>query len=278
MFALPLAMLLSTSASSERIAVGPSFRFGDYDRDGRLDVYVVDSRSGDRLLRNMGDGIFADVTTPSGVAGIEASRVALWEDIDRDGWLDLYVGAAKGPSRVLRNMGDGTFADLSTSAGLTPPGAGVVEARFLNLDGDSLPDLHEVTELGDRLWRNRGTFVFEFVDLGAISVDAPVPFVPGVSTSGPGSLLAPPPPGTTVTPAGSHAPAAAAPACPETLRDQGTGLCLDASSTPTLGKLYPLSTSLNVSPGGDVGVGTTTPGAKLDIVGTLRAREDRIIR
>ena len=55
--------------------------------------------------------------------------------------------------------------------------------------------------------------------------------------------------------------------CEELLKDQATGTCIAASSTPTLGWLYPLTTDLNVSAAGKVGIGTTTPSGKLDVAG-----------
>jgi hypothetical protein len=59
------------------------------------------------------------------------------------------------------------------------------------------------------------------------------------------------------------------PACASAVRDQSTGGCLQAASTPQLGKLYPIGPSLFVSPAGRVGLGTTTPTAKLDVNGGM---------
>ena len=96
--------------------------FADYDRDGHLDVYLVTNildfskapqGRRDFLLRNNGNGTFADVTTKSGVWGLTQGHTALWFDANHDGWPDLYVANDfETPDRFYLNQGDGTFADV----------------------------------------------------------------------------------------------------------------------------------------------------------------------
>jgi hypothetical protein len=66
---------------------------GDFDNDGRVDVFLT-CVGRNRLLRNLGDGKFTDVTAAAGVAGgdDEWSTAAAWADLDNDGDLDLFVG------------------------------------------------------------------------------------------------------------------------------------------------------------------------------------------
>ena len=96
--------------------------FADYDRDGRLDVYVqtnlldvARSPHGqrDRLFRNRGDGTFVEVTATARIFGESQGHAALWWDFDRDGWPDLHVSNDfAAPDRLYFNRRDGTFANV----------------------------------------------------------------------------------------------------------------------------------------------------------------------
>ncbi|HLJ93684.1 MAG TPA: VCBS repeat-containing protein [Gemmataceae bacterium] len=97
----------------------------DYDRDGRVDLYVtrpgkdkadswLDGKSGDpkgnQLWRNKGNWQFEDVTSASGTDGGQRSTgAAVWLDANNDGWPDLYVINEFGNGVLLLNQGDGTF-------------------------------------------------------------------------------------------------------------------------------------------------------------------------
>jgi len=121
---------------------GSGIAFGDYDRDGWLDIHVSDWRydfenpanapANTRLLRNRGveaPGYFEDVTAEAGVVmdGVvpkepRASGTfafgATFSDLDDDGWLDLAIAADYGTSRLFWNNGDGTFTDGTDAAGV----------------------------------------------------------------------------------------------------------------------------------------------------------------
>jgi hypothetical protein len=121
----------------------------DYDNDGYLDIYFVNSLTVDLvkskgktrslLYRNRGDGTFADVTDRAGVGDIGWGMGAAVGDYNNDGFQDLYVTCV-GPNHLLRNNGDGTFTDTTQKAGVADPrwSAG---ASFVDYDADGYLDL-----------------------------------------------------------------------------------------------------------------------------------------
>jgi hypothetical protein len=125
----------------------------DYDNDGFVDVYLVNSgplagvthekpgtaREPNRLYRNRGDGTFEDVTQKAGVGGAGYGIGVAAADIDNDGFTDLYV-VNIGRSILYRNRGNGTFEDITDKAGVANGHTGL-GAAFLDVDGDGKLDL-----------------------------------------------------------------------------------------------------------------------------------------
>jgi len=126
--------------------------FGDYDRDGWLDIYFClysyyqgldqyryptpyfDARNGppNFFLRNNRDGTFEDVTSASGLNqnNNRYSFDCAWCDIDDDGWPDLYVVNDFGRKNLYRNNTDGTFTDIAEEAGVLDIGPGMSSCWF----------------------------------------------------------------------------------------------------------------------------------------------------
>ena len=123
-------------------ALGASAAVGDFDGDGHDDLFVTDSAADgrNRLYRNRGDFTFTDVAEAAGVAAgndpKNASANSLWLDYDGDGQRDLYV-VRFGQSLLYRNLGDGTFRDVTAAAGLTARRNSIVAIAFdHDRDGD----------------------------------------------------------------------------------------------------------------------------------------------
>ena len=121
-----------------------SVALGDYDGDGRVDIYIVNGRAepealGNRLYHNDGGWHFSDVTTQAGVGDRGVGTHAVWGEYDNDNHLDLYV-VKQGPNVLYRNRGDGTFEDVSQQARVNEPQFGS-RAVFLDYDHDNDLDL-----------------------------------------------------------------------------------------------------------------------------------------
>jgi len=175
---------------------GMGVAVGDFDNDGRPDIYVT-NLDRNTLYHNNGDGTFTDVTAHAGVGGSGWSVSACFVDYDRDGRLDLivtryldwdfsrnvYCGEKRPGYRaychpneyqpvthlVFHNNGDGTFTDVSKKCGL-----GAVPAKGLGIaiddfDRDGWPDIVVANDsFPEQLFRNNrdGTFTEVAAEFG----------------------------------------------------------------------------------------------------------------
>ncbi len=122
---------------------------GDYDGDGRLDIYVANDSTPSSLYHNNGDGTFTDVAPQAGVAygaeGQEQAGMGVdFGDYDNDGWLDLVKGNFSDDTKNLyHNNQNGTFTDQTYFAGLGDVGwlFTTFGAKFLDYDNDGWKDI-----------------------------------------------------------------------------------------------------------------------------------------
>jgi len=180
---------------------GQGVAAGDYDNDGRIDLYVT-SFGPNQLLHNLGGGRFQDVTDAAGAGDPRWSTSASFFDYDRDGWLDLYVAnyvdfafpidkpcfMHRGqrdycgpqtfdplPHRLLHNRGDGRFEDVSERAGILVARSSGLGVSAADLDGDGWPDLYVANDRRENfLWKNQRNGTFKNVALeggAALSLD-----------------------------------------------------------------------------------------------------------
>ena len=126
--------------------MGSGAAWGDYDGDGFVDLFIVNSSRDElgenpantgKLFRNHGDGTFEDVTARSQIKQAGLGMGAVWFDHDGDGDIDLFA-TGFGRQQLFRNGGHGVFEDVTTQSGLRiesgwPSGSTVAD---YDLDGD----------------------------------------------------------------------------------------------------------------------------------------------
>src|SRR2546427_679863 len=121
---------------------GSGLAVGDYDNDGREDIYFLNQLGPNALYRNVGDGSFVDATAKAGVAiGNRISVGATFADYDNDGWTDLFVTTTRGGNVLFHNRRDGTFEDVTAAAGLSHVGHSQTPV-FFDYDNDGDLDLY----------------------------------------------------------------------------------------------------------------------------------------
>ncbi|WP_168210399.1 CRTAC1 family protein [Persicimonas caeni] len=166
--------------------VGGGVALEDFNNDGALDLYLSNANGPNRLLLNDGNGQFFDCTaqTAMGFAQDWTNGVSS-ADYNNDGWQDLYL-TNRGPDRLIRNNGDGTFTDVTEQASISAD-ANSGTATWGDLDADGHLDLfvsalaweytngyESIVPGRSRLYRNLGDGSFREVLHG-------VSFAPGAS-------------------------------------------------------------------------------------------------
>jgi hypothetical protein len=167
---------------------------GDFDNDGRDDIYVT-ALDGDHLFHNEGGGKFKDVTKTAGIQNANFGTSAAWLDYDKDGKLDLFVanyvqwtaktdqwcsldGTTKSyctpesykgtASKLYHNLGNGRFEDVTVKAGLSDPTSKSLGIAVIDYDGDGWPDLFVANDTQpNKLYHNNHNGTFSEVGVSA---------------------------------------------------------------------------------------------------------------
>src|SRR5437667_2823082 len=125
-------------------ALGPGCAFLDFDNDGWMDIFLVNSGPSDfwkptkpvrnALYRNNRDGTFTDVTEKAGVSGAYFGMGIAVGDFDNDDWPDMFV-TAYGKCILYKNNRDATFSDVTDKAGVATSGW-TTSAVWFDYDND----------------------------------------------------------------------------------------------------------------------------------------------
>ncbi len=166
---------------------GTSCAWLDYDKDGKLDLFVCNyvkyrtlkddqpCYSGDNhkqvycdpaayesshctLYRNLGSGRFADVSTASGIVTGKSKGlgVTVW-DIDGDGWLDIFVANDTVPGFLFKNNGNGTFTDIGVESGVAYSEEGIPHSG-MGIDADDVGNDGKATLAITNYWGQQTSF------------------------------------------------------------------------------------------------------------------------
>ncbi|MFT4968770.1 MAG: hypothetical protein ACI9O4_000503 [Chitinophagales bacterium] len=161
------------------------FLWVDYDNDGHLDIFITSKNGSNHLYRNDGNFVFTEVTNSTGLyTGVADNYGAAFGDYDKDGFLDLYVcryDLGSGPTSNLiyvnnlyHNNGDGTFTDVTFSAGVADSLTQSFQAVWFDYNNDTWPDLYVVNDkrFDGTLFHNNGDGTFTDVTVVA-NLDLP---------------------------------------------------------------------------------------------------------
>lgn len=132
--------------------------WGDFDNDGKLDLYLGNYDMPDILYRNNGNGTFTNVSYQAGINNPGKTLTVNLADVDKDGFLDIFVGNFNEKSKLYKNNGDFTFTDIAQQVGLTSTSY-TMGAVFVDYDNDNDPDLYITHDNNapNLLYQNDGT-------------------------------------------------------------------------------------------------------------------------
>ncbi len=130
--------------SNKNLLNGSGVALGDYDNDGRCDIYLCRLDGSNVMYRNLGNWKFEDTTAATGTAcPSQFSSGATFADVDGDRDLDLFVTAMGQPNRLFRNDGNGKFTDITIASGIGTR-FGSSSLALADIDGDGDLDLYVV--------------------------------------------------------------------------------------------------------------------------------------
>ncbi len=159
---------VTSSAGVDLSGQGQGVAWGDYNRDGRLDLFVTQTDGNNVLFRQGSDHRFTDVTSSAGIGGFSSSLQPVFFDVDGDGDVDLFVARQGNQANLLYiNNGNGTFSERAQSWGIASPAAHSQGAAIGDYDRDGDLDVYVCDYDGyNLLFKNQGNH-FDEVSVSA---------------------------------------------------------------------------------------------------------------
>ncbi len=178
---------VTAEAGLEGIDQAQSALFADFDNDGDRDLFVARYLAPNRFYVNRGDGVFDERSAEMGLDFVAAASSTTLLDFDRDGFLDIYLGAYGNvfeaiprlpfyatngdTNRLYRNLAGQGFEDVTEASGVGDTGWSLAVAVG-DYNGDSWPDLGVANDMGRKnLYRNNGDGTFSDVAADAGVLD-----------------------------------------------------------------------------------------------------------
>ncbi|MGE3310967.1 MAG: VCBS repeat-containing protein [Limisphaerales bacterium] len=146
----------SLATQNQNLMNGSGVAAGDFDGDGRCDLYFCAINGTNTLYRNLGNWRFEEVARTAGVTGRNwASTGAVFADLDGDGDNDLLVSTLGAGVQGFRNLGQGRFELATTESGLAST-SGATSLALGDVDGDGDLDLYAVNYGAESVLRSGG--------------------------------------------------------------------------------------------------------------------------
>lgn len=158
-----------------------SITWVDFDNDGDNDLFVTSETVGNKLLENLGDMTFQDISATTGMPTSNMYTYgASWGDFNNDGFLDVFLSnrAFSVTNKLFKNDGDGTFTDVTLSAGIDQNSVFSFCSAFLDINNDGLQDIYvsnDKLNFKNKMYKNNGDGTFDDISMSSgtdISIDA----------------------------------------------------------------------------------------------------------
>lgn len=159
---------VSTQAGVNYAGTSKVSSWADIDNDGDADLYVGNRDELDLLYINQGDGTFVEEGALRGIYNPFPASSVLFADINRDGWLDLYLGNVNNPNKLYINNGGGYFTDHTQASGAGDQAVAMGSVFFdFDLDGDDDLYLTHDAQVPYILFENMGDATFTNISADA---------------------------------------------------------------------------------------------------------------